>query len=160
MRYLIIILLFSTHSLATDALIVQMREAYYQRIAAEEVDLAKSLRDYCNAHYRAIPETEIGSDPKKSEIEKHTAISCFNSCYKSVNELEGNWDQERRISRMIGQLDAMSVRATELNTAYGIVIHPTTPPEQIAKDSSITSAKPKDKKKITATLSDGTKVGE
>ena len=159
MRYLLLILICSVSCLAQDDELQKIfQEAMSARVEFDHKE-ASQLVTYRNNHFHKIPEVKLGVDPKQSEVKLSQLVSEYNNTYNHVDEIasqkDGAWNKFDYIYTNIKKLDESALKLKEL----GIDPHTGTAPaivnEQPGADSK---AKPREKKKITATLSDGTKI--
>ena len=157
MRYLLLIVAVSSLGFSADnpELMKIQQEVRDKCSAAQDVALAK-LIDYRKREFSRVDVPDLPKDPKKSEIERRNIILSINSFQDNFDQtiIRGKGNGYVNYSELFQEvLNADEVRRSMI--AMGIQ---TKQESEKGLDVITTAPKPKEKKKITATLADGTKV--
>ena len=155
MRYLLIIVAVSSLGFAADnPEIAKIRQEVADKKAAAEATAVDKLIKLRQRDFVYIKVPDLPKDPKKSELERYNLASNHNGF---VDHLEGIVKSPEKYGKMELLMGAL-LRTNPINPAMEKMgIKPAAQePEKVA--SLEVAPKPKEKKKITATLADGTKV--
>lgn len=160
MRIVIILLSFAAIGFAADVQpqhpdVNQLKAEYDTKVKELNEQFAKRIVAYRDANFTKAQDIKASPDPKKSETDARELVSHYNQEFSGLDHAiqDGGWPRinDALSSLMISEEYAQKLEKLGINVRKGHT-------ETVAQVTQ--EAKPKDKKKITATLSDGTKVGE
>lgn len=160
MRIVIILLSFAAISFAADGVSAQpdakqLQVEYQSKVKDLDQQFAKRIVAYRDANFSKTQEIKASPDPKKSETDARELVFYYNQEFGVLDHAIQDGGRPN-IGDAISSIKGMEEYAQKLEK-LGINVRKVHA-ETVAQASN--DPKPKDKKKITATLSDGTKVGE
>ena len=157
MRYLLLILTFTSVCYSADAELAKILDQYDEKRMAVQRQCLADLIQYKGKNYQPMKAIIISADPKESEKKIAASVDGYNWTINRFNELSsGQGNAHHDVLYLLGKTlgDLKDMKANLIKT--GVLTADTIATQDV---TVVTEApKPKEKKKITAVLADGTKI--